>query len=258
MADSRCSPFKGFAPYRGLQHFFDLAVHGPGITKSWLKKPRVSAASDAKEQAVAHRAHKRQGRGEQPEAAFDARDILRCSQCSLHFATPQQLCVHRANRHGIRALVDRFLGSSVCRACLMDFRTRKRLLRHVLHDSRACATTLQYVGPLPDGELQEVRQASAAFNSANRASGFSLSAHTLPAVRLCGPLPRARDDLHDPSLLALMAELSELSASGDYQGFLKAAGDSVELLVNSSVDSFQLVLDVLPTRYSSVLGGLRH
>ena len=120
-----------------------------------------------------------------------------------------------------------------------------------------CAHTLQRLGPLPALELEQARLEAAAFNSANRASGKCLEAHTLPALRLAGPLPQSHGEHHDPSLLALGCELEEAARTGDLPLFLQHAREQVELLISANTESFLVVQSLLPDDYSSLLAPLR-
>ena len=250
-----CAAFPRYQPVQGLQHWFDLAVHDPQRSQRWLRKARLAAASEAKFEALARKQAKAHAAAAAPNTL--TMSLLSCSLCDMAFSRPQQLCVHRANRHGIRPPIEAFAGSSTCRACLMDFRTRKRLIRHLHHDAPDCATTLQAIGRLPPQELDEARRAAAEFNTADRASGWSLPAHTLPAFRRPGPLPRRAEASLDPAVLALGSELSELALQQNMAGFCYAVRDNIELIINADDDTFAFVQHLLPDDYSSRLDEVR-
>ena len=252
--NSACTGMPRFFPYKGLQALFDAAVHAPNTVKNWLRKARLGAVTQTKLAAI-EQVKMRQNQALHP--CLTPAAVLGCSFCGQLFGTPQKLCVHRANKHGVRSPIDAYAGSRTCRACLTNFHTRKRLLRHLYHDSARCASTVQHLGPLTEAELCQARQEAARFNSDNRASGRSLAPHTLPAYRLQGPLPKSVEDVFDPSLLALCSELQAAAQADDCDGFVLQVREQVELLINSPSESFHFVQSLLPERYSTVLGGLR-
>ena len=214
----------------------------------------MAASTEAKFEALARRQAKHAAPDALPASAIS---LLSCSLCDMVFQRPQQMCVHRANRHGIRPPIEAFAGSSTCRACLMDFRSRKRLVRHLHHDAPDCALTLQTIGCLPPEELASVRRAAAEFNTEHRASGWSLPAHTLPVFRRPGHLPLKAEAGFDPAVLALGAELSDLAQQQDLASFCFAVRDNVELLINADEAAFVFVQHVLPDGYSCRLAEIK-
>ena len=241
-------------PYHGLQHYFDMAVQQPAAVAQHLRKARVAFVSRAKHAAV-NIAAERAGRHSSTRSTRTP--LLVCAICDTPFSTAQKLCVHRANKHGIRAPIDAFAGNSTCRSCLQDFHTCKRLLRHLHHDSVECAQAVQSFGPLGPAELHEAREAATAFNKADRISGFSLEQHTLPVVRKAGPLRWRPPYALDPAVLAIGMELCEAAEQNDRTTFCYVVRHNVETLVNSPTDVFEFVQSLLPASYSSELDTLR-
>ena len=249
-----CSGAKGFAPFRDLQHWFDAAVQDAPRCKGWLRKARRAAALRVKQDATARQQAPQETVATAPPGLSS---VLACSFCHKVFKKPQQLCVHRANQHAVRPPIEAFAGTRTCRACLVDFRTRKRLIRHLHHDSPECAVTVQTMGCLGPTELHEARTAAALFNSADRASGWSLPEHTLPSFRRPGPLPKRLPVCLDPAVLAVGLELQAEAQCDSLQSFCAVVQENVEVLINASRSSFAFVQDTLPERYSNVLGQVR-
>ena len=249
-----CASLRNFQQIQGLRHWFDLSVHDPQRSQRWLRKARAAASSEAKFEALAR---KQAAKTPMAQPQTPVASLLSCSLCDMVFQRPQQLCVHRANKHGIRPPIEAFAGSSTCRACLMDFRTRKRLIRHLHHDAPDCALTLQALGRLSPTELAETRRMAAEFNTEDRASGWSLPAHTLPVFRRPGPLPRRAEACLDPAVLAVGSELVDLASKQDMAGFCFVVRDNIELLINADEHTFIFVQHSLPDGYSSRLDEIK-
>ena len=182
----------------------------------------------------------------QQTAAFGRKALLTCGLCEQAFANAQKLCVHRANRHGIRPPIEMFAGTSTCRSCMTDFNAWKRLIRLLHHDSPECAQAVLSFGPLGSDELSAVGKTASAYNSANRAAGFSLPELNTPAVEKQGPIRWRPATMTDPAILALGQELASAAENDDLKLFCELARDSIEVLVKSSLEELIFVEDLLP------------
>ena len=127
--------------YPHLQAFFDAAAHRPGQAANHLRNARLAAVTLAKQAAVTTAVQ----RGPHPapeQAPKPALTLLSCGICGQSFGTGQKPAVHRANMRGIRSAVD---ASPLM--LLLNFHTRKRLIRHLWQDAPECSLALQTIGP---------------------------------------------------------------------------------------------------------------
>ncbi|CAE7243314.1 CFDP2 [Symbiodinium natans] len=130
-----------------------------------------------------------------------------CEKCPAAFSTRQQVRAHRLAKHGQRPLLESYVGASLCTVCLTQFWARRRLIRHVTHDSKTCGwqlLTRARAQPLVDLRQRERARAIKA-----TASGGIHAQDRLPAVRVHGPLRREvpPDMQISPDLLSMQAVL---------------------------------------------------
>ena len=75
--------------------------------------------------------------------------LFLCDHCPARFSSKQRLCAHSWAAHAARPLVESYLGSSTCPACLVNFWSRERLIQHVVRDSHVCRWGIMS-NPLPE------------------------------------------------------------------------------------------------------------
>ncbi|OLQ06044.1 hypothetical protein AK812_SmicGene10691 [Symbiodinium microadriaticum] len=99
-----------------------------------------------------------------------------CHKCDASFATFQALTAHLFARHGTQCEAQEYKGSTLCRACMRQFWSRKRIVRHLQHDAPGCLRILSSHGievdrglPPPDPSLEGL--------PATRVSGPQLPLH---------------------------------------------------------------------------------
>ena len=61
-----------------------------------------------------------------------------CDVCDIMLASKQQLCLHRFKKHGLKSIERKYLATTHCPICLMEFHTRERVLNHVKFRSDIC------------------------------------------------------------------------------------------------------------------------
>ena len=120
----------------------------------------------------------------------------------------QQVRAHRLAKHGQRPLLESYVGASLCTVCLTQFWARRRLIRHVTHDSKTCGwqlLTRARAQPLTDLRQRERARAIKA-----TASGGIHAQDRLPAVRVHGPLRREvpPDMQISPDLLSIVLDIA--------------------------------------------------
>ena len=96
----------------------------------------------------------------------------RCHKCDASFETFQALTAHLFAKHKTQCEAQEYSGSTLCRACLRQFWTRKRIVRHLQHDAPGCLRMLSSHGIEVDRDLPPPDP----------------SLEGLPATRVSGPL----------------------------------------------------------------------
>ncbi|OLQ04656.1 hypothetical protein AK812_SmicGene12235 [Symbiodinium microadriaticum] len=69
-----------------------------------------------------------------------------CPKCDASFETFQALTAHLFAKHGTQCEAQEYSGSTLCRACMRQFWSRKRLVRHLQHDAPGCLRILSSHG----------------------------------------------------------------------------------------------------------------
>ena len=67
----------------------------------------------------------------------DTTDFV-CDVCGVAFSSHVELASHKTSKHGVRVPYRAMIGSSICKACLTDFRTRIKVIKHVTNCSKRC------------------------------------------------------------------------------------------------------------------------
>ena len=139
--------------------------------------------------------------------------VFHCGHCAAQFTTSHRLSVHMFAVHGVRSAADSVASGTHCPACLRQYWTRPRLVRHLQHNSPQCLQLLLEHGMQPPP--------LSAADRARLCSDRKEVAH-LPACRLAGPLL----PLSSRTLGEVMVEAQELLASCQDPGDLEAAAPS--------------------------------
>ena len=61
-----------------------------------------------------------------------------CTECQKSFSTKQALAVHSFKAHGTKRLQRRYVVTTHCEVCLVEFWTRERLVCHLAEKSSIC------------------------------------------------------------------------------------------------------------------------
>ena len=118
-------------------------------------------------------------------AADEDPDEFLCSSCGKWCSTMGGLFQHRRLVHfdgGHAAHVKCCVVGSRCPCCHNDYRTRPRLLRHLVHGSANCVRASQYLEPLPPEVARAADEADRISKAARRKRGLRDSAG-LPVIR---------------------------------------------------------------------------
>ena len=150
--------------------FIEHSLHAPGQAKGWIKACRTKAVRVFPPEE------------DKPEAPAcpptNGRPFI-CEECSSSQVDLHTLRAHMWGQHRKRMLLCQLAPHTRCPACLTEFWQPRRLQRHFVHDSIACGhhVLAASAAPAPPERLQHAHQERI------------LPKDTLPATRVCGPLP---------------------------------------------------------------------
>ncbi len=99
-----------------------------------------------------------------------------CQLCDFACFSLQGLNAHKKAKHGVLHPANAFIIGSRCRACLVEFHSRNRALRHAKAAKRCLPVLQAWYRPAPLAPV--VRRKS---------GGYNVAEHT-PSLRACGPL----------------------------------------------------------------------
>lgn len=114
-----------------------------------------------------------------------------CYFCGQGFRSKQALSVHACKLHGIQRPIRRYITTTHCCACLLEFHTRERLISHISEKSPVCASYfVANITPLSAEATKAPDIEGHSAISANMAHGRSWT-HTggEPCYRLVGSQP---------------------------------------------------------------------
>ena len=112
-----------------------------------------------------------------------------CDNC-VSFKSRQALSVHLARLHGVRVDIRRWVSSSVCVVCMVDFGTRPRCIAHLAYRSALCKINIVLaVDPLSDEAVMELDTADTMAARSLRSAGRRPNFTSVACRRVYGPLP---------------------------------------------------------------------
>ena len=107
-----------------------------------------------------------------------------CDSCSVVFASPQALGLHKRRVHGFMNPIRRMIWGSCCPICALEFHSRPRLIQHISYDSPSCRSDFLESEPLElSVEVTRTLDARDAVTSrANRRAGLPERQAVVPAM----------------------------------------------------------------------------
>ena len=114
-----------------------------------------------------------------------------CSACSRRFDTRQKYSVHLFKVHHIKSIERKYVNTTHCPICMIEFWTRERILNHLRYKSQVCRQNLLLRGPLlSDCEADSLDRDELVDSIRPLSVQLLRRHHTLkPCFRLPGPLP---------------------------------------------------------------------
>ena len=113
-----------------------------------------------------------------------------CYDCGAELFSRKALAGHLFKAHGVKKWERRLCTGTVCQACLKDFWSRDRLVRHIAFSSEKCGRVLAARGPVltqVEAELEDLEWRGANRELVRR--GLASTKAAVPFVVLEGPLP---------------------------------------------------------------------
>ena len=112
-----------------------------------------------------------------------------CTECQQSFSTKQALAVHSCKAHGTKRLQRRYVVTTHCEVCLVEFWTRERLVCHLAEKSSICwANYVAFPPRLSEAQANELDAVDAGSMRQAIRSGARRHSVITPCVRLSGPL----------------------------------------------------------------------
>jgi hypothetical protein len=112
-----------------------------------------------------------------------------CPLCSVSSKSLQAHSVHLARKHGIKSSLRRYVDSSVCGVCLVNFISRERCLNHVRYRSKVCKVNTLLRGPwISQDQATQLDEQELESNRKLYAGGKRRHHVRLPCFRMQGPL----------------------------------------------------------------------
>ena len=113
------------------------------------------------------------------------------------------MAVHRYKRHGVKRDIRRYIHTTFCPACLLEFWTRERVVAHLSEKSPSCTEIIvKHFAPISEQMAADLDMVEVNTNiSLNRADGRRRHfIRDRPCVRLLGPLryPIMLEGRHHP------------------------------------------------------------
>ena len=130
-----------------------------------------------------------QGSIDLPEgsAAVEVERGFLCYECGCALATVGAWRTHRAKVHGARHPARALAFGAMCSGCCMEFRSRSRLLWHLMHSVTACLDAYaSFFVPCDDAKVEAAEQIDLAEARTLRRAGDYDRVAKLPAVRVHG------------------------------------------------------------------------
>ena len=114
-----------------------------------------------------------------------------CYLCGSEHNSRKGLSSHVCKVHGVKRFERRLCSGTTCLACLRNFWSRDRLIRHVAHSSEKCARVLANRGPvLTEVEAEAEDLGWRVVNRDLVRKGQASTKAVLPYIVLPGPLER--------------------------------------------------------------------
>ena len=173
----------------GLSEWVQLII---GVGKSWKKMVLQALSHPAVLNVSFWYIHELKHASlvtEQSNIAAPIQSRFYCSVCDCSCKTVQGLSWHMFDKHGRKSDLRNYIPGTYCPACLYQFHSRERVIRHATRSSPRCHRVIMLtLARLTKEEVDSLDAASLEVSRSLASKGFRREFASKPPVKMFGPL----------------------------------------------------------------------